>query len=158
MRCAADSDASGFPKGEHHLRTSPLASYFRGERLCSGMGLFNVRAEVFSIRDSRNARELEFVVNTGATYPVIPREVADQLGVELVEPRIFTLADGTRVTRDLGHVGFAYEGRRCISMVVIGEDDDVPLLAATALEQLGFEADPVAKTLRPARQYLLVHA
>lgn len=122
------------------------------------MGLFNVRAEVFSLRDSRVTAALEFVVDTGATYPVIPRDVADELGVELEEPRIFTLADGTHVTRDIGHVGFVYEGRRCISMVVIGEREDVPLLGATALEQLGFEADPVAKALRPARQYLLLHA
>ena len=122
------------------------------------MGLFNVRTEVFSLRDSRVTRELDFVVDTGATYPVIPRDVAEELGVQLEEPRIFTLADGAHVTRDIGHVGFAYEGRRCISMVVIGEPEDVPRLGATALEQLGFEADPVAKTLRPARQYLLHHA
>ncbi len=122
------------------------------------MGLFNVRATVFSLHDRRNARELEFVVDMGATYPVIPRDVAGALDVEFEKPRVFTLADGTQVTRDIGHVGFAYEGRRCISTVVIGESRDVPLLGATALEELGFEADPVGRTLRPARQYLLLTA
>ncbi len=122
------------------------------------MGRFSARATVFSLRGRRNARELEFVVDRGATYPVIPREVAASLDTELEEPRIFTLADGTSITRDIGHVGFVYEGRRCISMVVIGEPGDVPLLGATALEELGFEADTVGRTLRPARQYLLLRA
>ncbi len=119
------------------------------------MGLFQVRVEVFSIRGVHNAQALHFLVDTGATLSVMPQAVADRLGVRAEEKRIFQLADGSRVARDVGHVGFAYEGRKVILPVVIGERGDVPLLGALTLEALGYEADPVHKTLRPTQMYLL---
>ena len=119
------------------------------------MGLFEVRIQVFSLRDAQNSRTLEFIVDTGATLSVIPPEVADELGVHAEEKRLFELANGSHVARDVGHVGFAYEGRRVILPVVIGQRGDVPLLGAVTLETLGYEADPVSKTLRPSQLYLL---
>ncbi len=95
------------------------------------------------------------VVDTGATYSVIPGEVAADLGIPATHERTFTLADGRRMSRRLGRAGFAYDGLEAASVVVIDERDDVPLLGATALEELGMEVDPVAKTLRPTTQYLL---
>ncbi|HYS72421.1 MAG TPA: hypothetical protein VEO96_00345 [Thermoplasmata archaeon] len=51
--------------------------------------------------------------------------------------------------------GLAYDGRKTQTRIVFGEAVDVPLLGAFALEGLGAEVDPVARTLRPATQYLL---
>ena len=119
------------------------------------MGLFAVRVEVFSIRDVQKTRVLEFIVDTGATLSVIPQEVAEELGVQPEEKRIFQLANGTHVARDIGSVGFAYEGRRTVGSVVIGQRGDVPLLGAVVLEGWGYVADPVQKTLRPSQMYLL---
>ncbi len=119
------------------------------------MGLFQVRVEVFSLENVANAATLEFIADTGATLSVIPRDVADRLGVRPEEKQIFWLADGSHVARDVGHVGFAYEGRRRILPVVIGERGDVPLLGAVTLESLGYEVDPVHKTLRPTQPFLL---
>jgi len=90
-----------------------------------------------------------------ATYPVVPRGLADDLGIQPSESRTFTLADGTRLSRDLGRAGLSYDGRSTPSLVVLGEANDVPWLGAFGLEGLGFEVDPVAKTLRPATQFLL---
>ncbi len=123
------------------------------------MGLFEVRVELFSVRDASKVQALNFIADTGATLSVIPKDVADRLDVQAEEMRIFELADGSRVSRDIGHVGFSYEGRRTILPVVIGERGDVPLLGAVTLESLGYEVDPVHRTLRPTQQYLLhVHA
>ena len=119
------------------------------------MGLFAVRVEVFSIRDAQKARVLEFIVDTGATLSVIPQEVAEELGVQPEEKRIFQLANGTHVARDIGSVGFAYEGRRTVGSVVIGQRGDVPLLGAVVLESWGFEADPVHNNIRPSQMFLL---
>jgi clan AA aspartic protease len=120
------------------------------------MGLFRVRVRIFSLRDEHRAREIEMVVDTGATYSVIPRELAQDLGIPTTQERTFTLADGRQMTRHLGRAGFAYDGVEAAGVVVIGEPDDVPLLGANALEELGMEVDPVAKTLRPATLYRLV--
>ncbi len=119
------------------------------------MGIFKVRVEVFNLQDPDVSEEVELTVGTGATYPVIPRIVAERLSIEPAESRTFTLADGRKISRDLGWAGVAYDGRRSPSLVVLGEEDDVPLLGAFALEGLGLEADPVGRSLRPATQYLL---
>jgi predicted aspartyl protease len=74
------------------------------------------------------------------------------------EERTFILADGTKANRSLGWAGLAYDGRAGPCLVVLGEEEDVALLGAVALETLGYEVDPVAQRLRPATQYLLGHA
>ncbi len=119
------------------------------------MGLFKVRVRVFNLSDEHRGKEVDLVVDTGATCPSIPRSLAGDLGISPSEKRTFTLADGSRRSRDVGWAGLSYDGRRTPSLVVLGEPDDVPLLGAFALEGLGFEVDPVAKTLRPAAQFLL---
>ncbi|HEX9339727.1 MAG TPA: retroviral-like aspartic protease family protein [Thermoplasmata archaeon] len=119
------------------------------------MGLFRIRVAVYSLEDERRSEEMDLVVDTGATYPVIPSPVAERLGIRRSEEITFTLADGTRRPRKVGWAGLAYDGRKTHTRIVFGEAEDVPLLGAFALEGLGVEVDPVAKTLRPATQYLL---
>lgn len=48
-----------------------------------------------------------------------------------------------------------YGDRASPSLVILGGEDDVPILGAFALEGLGLEADPVAKSLRRSTQFLL---
>jgi len=119
------------------------------------MGLFKVRVRVFNLHEEARGKEVDLVVDTGATYPSIPRSLAADLGIGPSEKRTFTLADGSHRSRDVGWAGLSYDGRKAPSLVVFGEPDDVPLLGAFALEGLGFEVDPVAKALRPAAQFLL---
>lgn len=94
-------------------------------------------------------------VDSGATYAVVPRRAAEELGTQPSERRTFTLASGTQAERSLGWAGLAYDGRAGPCLVVLGEEADVPFLGAVARETLGYEVDPVAQTLRPATQYLL---
>ena len=119
------------------------------------MGLFRVRVLVFSLQDPEKTKELEVVVDTGATYPVVPRPLAEELGLRVVETRTFTLANGVEVARRLAWAGLTFDRRSSPSLVVLGEEGDVPILGAFALEGLGLEVDPVAKMLRPAHQFLL---
>ncbi|MFQ5839017.1 MAG: retroviral-like aspartic protease family protein [Thermoplasmata archaeon] len=119
------------------------------------MGVFKVRVKVFNLQHAETGQEVEMVVDTGATYPVIPRTLAEELGIQVTERRTFTLADGTQVARDLGWAGISYDGRSSPCLVVLGEEGDVPLLGSFALEGLGLEVDPVARSLRPAPQFLL---
>ena len=120
------------------------------------MGLFRVRVRVFGLHDPEKTKEVELVVDTGATYPVVPRALAEELGLRVVETRTFTLANGVEVPRRLAWAGLSFDGRSSPSLVVVGEAGDIPILGAFALEGLGLEVDPVAKTLRPAHQFLLI--
>jgi clan AA aspartic protease len=123
--------------------------------MSSGTGVLRVRVKLFNLQDQTTLREIELVLDTGATYAVIPRGVAEELGIQPSERRTFAPADGSQVTRDLGWAGISYDGRKSPCLVVLGEEGDIHLLGSFALEGLGFEVDPVSKTLRPARQFLL---
>jgi predicted aspartyl protease len=119
------------------------------------MGVFSVRVRAFSLQDPRRSQEVELTVDTGATYPVLPRSLAEGLDAQLLERRTFVLANGDRIERDVGYLGMEFEGRRGATLVVLGEPGDASLLGALALEALGYEVDPVSRTLRPATQYLM---
>jgi len=117
--------------------------------------VFKVRIRVFKLNREDRGREVDLVVDTGASYPALPHSIVRELGIVAVETRNFRLADGRIVKRQLGWAGLSYSGRSTPSLVVLGESDDAAVLGAIALESLGFEADPVAKTLRPVTQYFL---
>ncbi|MGQ0798046.1 MAG: retroviral-like aspartic protease family protein [Methanobacteriota archaeon] len=119
------------------------------------MGIFRVRVKVFNLEQRTREEEVVMVVDSGATYAVVPRRTAEELGIQPSEQRTFTLANGTRTDRSLGWAGLAYDGRASPCLVVLGEEGDVALLGAVALETLGYEVDPVAQALRPATQYML---
>lgn len=119
------------------------------------MGTFTVRVRVFNLRDEGRSHEVEMTVDSGATYPVVPGTVAQDLGIRPKSRQKFSLADGRRVERGLARAGIAYNGRSTACMVVVGKRNDPALLGAHALEGLGLEVDPVAKKLRPATRYLL---
>ncbi len=119
------------------------------------VGVFDVKVTVFNLRDVTRSKEVELVVDTGATYPVIPLPLAEELGIRAVETRTFVLADGSRIERDLGWAGLKYGDRASPSLVILGGPGDVPILGALALEGLGLEADPAARSLRPTSQFLL---
>src|SRR3989304_2229898 len=106
------------------------------------VGVFGVRVVVCNLQDATKATEVELVVDTGAAYPLIPRRLAESLGIRSGETRTFPLADGSRIERELGWAGLMYGDRASPSLVILGGEDDVPILGAFALEGLGLEADP----------------
>ena len=126
-----------------------------GFRELEVMGIFRVIVGVFNFHRPDDRREIEMTVDTGATYPVIPRTLAQELGIDPSGSLTLTLADGCQVQRDVGWVGLDCDGRSGPCRAVFGKADDVPLLGAVALQVLGLEVDPVTETLRPATLYLL---
>jgi len=95
------------------------------------------------------------VVDTGATYTVLPETLWRDLGIVPTRTVRAKLANGEFVYRDLGDADLAYEGRRTRTWVLLGKDGDVPLLGAYSLEGLGLEVDPINQNLRAADIYLL---
>lgn len=122
------------------------------------MGVFQVRVRFYSLRDPTKEREIEVTVDTGATLSILPRKIAEELDVLPEGRRWFYLADGSRVSREVGSAGVEYEERRLPTTVVLGAPHDPPLLGAVALESLGYEADPVHRTLRPATRLPMLAA
>ena len=75
------------------------------------MGSFRVQIEIGDLAGGR-FENLEALVDTGATYTWVPRDLLERLGVRPDEERPFVLADGRQVTSS---PVFPYTGRRSSS-------------------------------------------
>lgn len=123
-----------------------------------GMGTFTVRATL-SHPDRRETQvTLDLVVDTGATWSLIPPEAARSLGVEPSGTRPVRTADGRRLDLPLAEVRFTIDGRSLTTPCLIGAPGAQALLGAVTLEALGLAPDPVQKVLVPVTGLLLQQA
>ncbi len=120
----------------------------------SSMGLVKVRVGLYNPLQPERLIEVDAVVDTGATYSVVKRDVLEKLGIKPLERRRFR-AFGGYVERDVGEVGMALLGRRHIVPVIFGEEGDITIVGVTALEIFGLEVDVVRGVLREAELLLL---
>jgi predicted aspartyl protease len=75
------------------------------------MGLLKLRAGLYNPEKPERVVEVEAIVDTGAIYSVVRRDILEQLGVKPVERRRFR-AFGGYVERDIGEIGIVLMGRR----------------------------------------------
>jgi clan AA aspartic protease len=92
---------------------------------------------------------LRILVDKGATYTVLPSDLARRLGIVEGPRRIkVRLADGRQKSMRVGTVIVRVLGREAASTVLIGPRGIEPLLGAEALEALGLAVDPTSRRLR----------
>ena len=89
---------------------------------------------------------IEALVDTGATYSMIPGSLLEELGIEPVETRVSRIADGSRVEFQTSWARFSAMGQNGVARVSFGPEGTY-LLGATALEDMGLAVDPVDKRL-----------
>lgn len=125
------------------------------------MGMTTVRATITNIDDRTKTVTGKFLVDTGASYTVLPEDMAKQADIRPTKVQEFSLADGTSVERKMGYalikVDLTKEEagvQQAPSMVVIGEKDDDALFGTLTLEQMGLLVDPFKRTLRPMKLML----
>ena len=88
-------------------------------------------------------KNLDFLVDSGALYTVIPEKYLKNLGIKKDSKREFILADGRVIERYMGGAVFEYLGKRSFAPVMFGEPNDRAVLGVTALESLGFGLNPL---------------
>jgi clan AA aspartic protease len=118
------------------------------------MGITNAILTVREHRKSAKAAEVNFLVDSGAIYSLVPGETLDQLDIEPYKEMIFSLADGTTLKRKVCSAYFEFGGEGGPAPVVYGEEGDEPLLGATTLESLGLVLNPFTRTLHPMRMLM----
>jgi len=111
------------------------------------MGITYVKASVINPTDLAQRADLEFMVDSGAVYTVIPARILETLGISPHSERTFSLADGRQVTWPVGNAGFAIGSRQGASVVIFGQDDTPHLLGVATLEEFGLGLDPVHREL-----------
>ena len=119
------------------------------------MGITVLKARVINPVDPKRAAAVEFIVDSGAIYAVVPSVVLRRLGVRHDRTEEFTLADGSHTKRKIGNAIFEIDGRRGASPVIFGERDDATLLGAVTLESLGMMLDPLKRRIRPLPMLLV---
>ena len=110
------------------------------------MGLFDVELQVGDA-DGTRFESVQALVDTGATFTIIPAEILASLGVERSKRGEFELADGGLRRFDLGETRVRVNGDEINSVVVFGEGGLQPILGAVTLEILGLAVDPARKRL-----------
>ena len=106
------------------------------------MGFIYVDVELSNPATPSVSESVRVLVDTGAILSVLPSDLLDILGI-MREGRRRFLGFGGAVARDIGIVRMRYEGEATGVAVVFGAEDDPPIMGVTALESLGYEADPV---------------
>lgn len=122
--------------------------------MLSIMGMTNVHTTIATLTAPKRKVSGEFLVDTGAGYTVIPYPMWKQLNLKPIKTQIFSLADGTTVTRPIGFAMVAVDGYEAPSPVVLGEKGDSALLGAITLENMGLLVDPFKRELRPMKLML----
>ena len=109
------------------------------------MGTFSVQLTVgnpsFATRETVDA-----LVDTGATFSVMPSSLLRRLGIEPTRTRRLRLANGQVEERQTGMAFFEVDGIDGEAMVVFGPEN-LYLLGATTLEVLLLVVDPINKQL-----------
>jgi len=94
--------------------------------------------------------EGKFLVDSGATYTVVPKEILKKLGIKPVGEEEFSLADGRTISRKVGSALYEYQGIERAAPILFGEKDDSLLLGTFTLEALGLTLDPFKRKLYKA--------
>ena len=113
------------------------------------MGLTVLRLVVANPQSKKRAEEVEFLVDSGAVYSVVPAPILRRLGIRPLETEEFRLADGSTIKRRKGIAMFRLGRRVGGGDVIFGEPGDSVLLGALTLESLGLVLDPLRRQLRP---------
>jgi len=114
------------------------------------MGHVVVNAELAGAKRER----VRMLVDTGATYTVLPADLAKRLKITEAPRRLnVRLADGRRKSMRVGTVFIRLLGREAADTALIGPAGIEPLLGAEALEALGLAVDPTSRKLKPTRAH-----
>lgn len=113
------------------------------------MGTFSVRVSLAHPLRPEPQATLDLLVDTGATWTMLPDETVRQLGLSTTRQRAVTLANGECVTYPAGQVSIRLNGEEGITFFLAGPPGCLALLGAVTLEEFGLAPDPVRKALVP---------
>ena len=103
---------------------------------------------------SGDSEEVSFLVDSGATYSLLPLAIWESIGLQPQREMAFTLADGTTLRRNISECFISLPQGEGHTPVILGEPGDEALLGVVTLEILGLVLNPFNRTLQPMRMLL----
>ena len=115
------------------------------------MSTFAVEATLIHPEHRERTVTVEFLVDTGAFYSLLPAEVVERLGLETQEDVEGILASGKPVVSKLGEVRIRLDSRERTTTFLAGPPGCSPLLGSVTLGAFALAADPRHQRLVPGR-------
>jgi clan AA aspartic protease len=116
------------------------------------MGITFIQGEVKG--SGSKSVKVRFLVDSGASYTLLPEKVWRALKLRPKRKMTFTLADGTEVEREISECHIALPQGDGHTPVILGQTGDKALLGVVTLENLGLVLNPFNRTLQPMRMML----
>ena len=102
---------------------------------------------------AEKAATVRMLVDTGATFSVIPESLARSVGIIPLRRSVpMTLADGRRARVTAGTAVFRIRKREAPATILVGDVVE-PILGVETLEALGLVVDSRRQRLIPSRNY-----
>jgi len=109
-----------------------------------------------TVRGPVGEERVRFLIDSGATYSLLPETVWQKIGLTPKREMQFALADGTTVARSVSECHIALAQGEAHTPIVLGEPGDAePLLGVVTLEILGLVFDPFRRALYPMRALMV---
>ncbi len=97
---------------------------------------------------------VKFLVDSGASYSLVPKPVWEAIELSPKRKMSFALADGTSMEREVSECYVLLPQGEGHTPVILGEPGDQALLGVVTLEILGLVLNPFNRTLQPMRMTL----
>ena len=97
------------------------------------MGLTVLEMGVGNPANPEIVRTVEFLIDSGAIYSVVPAPILQELKIKPIAEQTFRLADGSKISRRKGVAIFKYGEQVGGADVIFGEEGDHTLSAPSPL-------------------------
>jgi len=123
------------------------------------LGHIYVKAKIFNVLDyvqylegklryeSVRWVEVEALVDTGATFPALPEDIIERLGLVRLGEHVAETAEGVKRVELYWPAMIFIEDRFAEAPVIKRPRGTTPLIGVIALEQMGFKVDPTTGKL-----------
>ncbi|KPV62015.1 MAG: hypothetical protein AOA66_1521 [Candidatus Bathyarchaeota archaeon BA2] len=91
--------------------------------------------------------EVKALVDTGATFPALPKEIISELALPNLGEHPAETAEGTGKVELSANAIIKIEDRIAQSPIIIRPKGTTPLIGVVALEQMGYKVDPTTGKL-----------
>lgn len=97
--------------------------------------------------------ERRMLIDTGATWPCVSPQLAEEMGLRIEFYRDVTLADGRKVEAGWAIASIEINGRETLVPTYVFDIME-PVIGVFTLEALGLAVDPVSGELKPTRGFI----
>ena len=91
--------------------------------------------------------DVSALVDTGATFPALPSDKVEELGLPVIGEHPAETAEGAKTIKLAAQTIIKIEDRTAESYLIVRPKGTTPLIGVVALEQMGYKVDPTTGKL-----------